>query len=200
MSARPPAAEWSGDFGDVAQFPHGTPLMIDGKLQAGRRDARFIGCPDVHSDKAAHVVVASGQIAVRVGAIGAAAACDSRRIMILDDPTRDATVVHPNGRCSRRGCRELFADAEAASLSRRVAHSVHALMEAWTQAAGSGPLTAAEVVIYDGGALTSQHTAAGLAEARKLGLTDGRNGLWFATDRAWTLRRALEDRYVKEVD
>jgi hypothetical protein len=109
LSQRPDPAEWSGDEFDLP-FPHGTPLLFDGRLQAGWRDASFLNSPDVHSIKARHVVVASRQIAIGGGARGLAAACDPRRIMI-GFPVKDATEVHPNGRCRRPGCAQLFARA-----------------------------------------------------------------------------------------
>lgn len=74
----------------------------------------------------------------------------------------------------------------------RVAQVTHALMEAWSERHGNAPVKAAEVCIYDAWALTPRHTAAALAQARQHGLADGRGGLWFATDRAWEIRRALE--------
>lgn len=89
MSGRPDPAEWSGDESDLP-FEHGTPLLIDGRLQAGWRDATFLDRPDVHSIKARHVVVASHRIGPGTGATGLAAACDPRRIMI-GDPVKDAT-------------------------------------------------------------------------------------------------------------
>lgn len=109
MTKRPDPAEWSGDEYDLP-FLHGTPLLFQGRLQAGWRDASFVNCPDVHSIKARHVVVASRQIALGSGATGLAAACDPRRIMIAW-PLRDATEVHPNGRCARPGCKQLFRQA-----------------------------------------------------------------------------------------
>ena len=109
--SRPAPAEWSGDHGDAELFAHGTPLLIGGRLQAGRRDASFIACPDTRRDKAAHIAVVSHRIGLLGGVIGLAAACDPVRIMLLDDPTRDAMQVHPNGRCARPGCKQLFAQA-----------------------------------------------------------------------------------------
>jgi hypothetical protein len=106
---RPAPAEWSGGEFDLP-FPHGTPLLFGGRLQAGWRDASFLSSPNVRTIKARHVVVASRQIAIGAGATGIAAACDPRRIMI-GFPVRDATEVHPNGRCSRPGCKQLFTQA-----------------------------------------------------------------------------------------
>ena len=110
---RPPAAEWSGDEFDLG-FPHGTPLLRDGKLQAGQRDATFLDCPDTRTDKASHVMVASSRVAIGAGCSGVAAACDPVRIMIVPD-LRAAASVHPNGRCARRGCAGLFALADQAA-------------------------------------------------------------------------------------
>ena len=111
MSGRPDPAEWSGDEFDLP-FPHGTPLTFDGRLQAGWRDATFLNSPDVHSIKARHVVVASHQIAIGSGATGSPRPATPRRIMI-GFPVKDATEVHPNGRCRRPGCAQLFAQAVA---------------------------------------------------------------------------------------
>jgi hypothetical protein len=65
-----------------------------------------------HPIKVRHVVVASHRIAIGSGVTGLASACDPRRIMICF-PVKDATEVHPNGRCRRPGCEQLFARAEA---------------------------------------------------------------------------------------
>lgn len=112
MSERPVPAEWSGDEYDVP-FAHGTPLAIQGHLQAATRDASHVDCPDTTSIKASHVVVASRELAIgRNGARGLAAACDPHRIMICP-PLRNAEDVHPNGRCRRPGCARLFAQAGA---------------------------------------------------------------------------------------
>lgn len=109
-ASRPAPAEWSGDEYDLP-FPHGTPLLVDGRLQAGTRDASFLNCPDVHTIKAAHIVIASLELAIGSGgARGLAAACDPRRIMTCP-PLRDAAEVPPNGRCHRPGCAQLFAQA-----------------------------------------------------------------------------------------
>lgn len=108
---RPPAAEWSGGEHDIYGFEHGTPLLFNGRLQASRRDATFLSCPDVHSIKARHIVVASRRYAiVPGGTVSLAAACDPVRIAVLPG-TADATEVHPNGRCARPGCAQLFAAA-----------------------------------------------------------------------------------------
>ena len=111
---RPPAAEWDG--ADPPDLPHGTPLLWQGRLQAGRRDATFLACPETRTDKASHVMVSSWTYAIGAGEHCVAAACDLRRIMLLPD-LRDATDVHPNGRCARRGCTGLFAVADRAITS-----------------------------------------------------------------------------------
>lgn len=85
-------------------------------------------------------------------------------------------------------------------IPRRVAHVTHALMEAWTAVGGSAPVTTAEVCEYDSEALSARHTAAALCRARDHGLAGGTGGLWFATPRAWELRRILEERTLAEVD
>ncbi len=55
MSGRPDPAEWSGDEYDLP-FPHGTPLLVNDRLQAGPRDASFLRHPGVHTIKPSHVV------------------------------------------------------------------------------------------------------------------------------------------------
>jgi hypothetical protein len=112
LSQRPDPAEWSGDEDDLP-LPHGAPLLFDGRLQAGWRDATFPRSPDIHSIKARHVVVASRQIAIGGGDTGLAAARDPRRIMI-GFPVKDAAEVHPSGRGRRPGRAQPFAQAEAA--------------------------------------------------------------------------------------
>ncbi|MGH3121083.1 MAG: hypothetical protein ACRDND_08625 [Streptosporangiaceae bacterium] len=89
--------------------------------------------------------------------------------------------------------------ADCPEIPDRAAHVTHALMEAWSAAGGSAPVTTAEVCEYDSEALTPRHTAAALIQARRLGLANGGRGLWFATDRAWAIRRVLEDRFLAEV-
>ena len=89
---------------------------------------------------------------------------------------------------------------EAAALPLRTAQALHALMARWRDAGGSAPITAAQVCEYDETALTVRHTAAALAHARRLGLADGYDGLWFATSAAWDMRKALEDRVLAEHD
>lgn len=113
---RPPPAECESlmDFQHPERFPHGTPLLWEGQLQAGRRDATFLSSPDVHSIKARHVIVASHRYGVGSGTLTSAAACDPVRIAINTDSDlllSDASEVHPAGRCRRPGCRELFTQA-----------------------------------------------------------------------------------------
>jgi hypothetical protein len=108
------------DFDDVSNIPHGTPLLRNGRLQAAWRDASFLSRPDIYSIKASHIVVASHRYAVGGGISVPAAACNPVHIMIDTGGSRDATEVHPNGRCARPGCRELFAKAlEGASNTTR---------------------------------------------------------------------------------
>lgn len=100
MSARPSPAEWSGEEHGLP-FADGTPLLLDGKLQAGARDASGTIREPSGCFTALHVVVASGG--------WLAAACD-RRIMI-DVPTVGAAEVRPGGQCRRPACTALFATA-----------------------------------------------------------------------------------------
>jgi hypothetical protein len=60
MTTRRPDPVECPDFDDMRDYPHGAPLTIKGKLQAGRRDASFLASPDVHSFKVNHVIVAHG--------------------------------------------------------------------------------------------------------------------------------------------
>lgn len=113
---RPPGVEW-GDSSALMQLVHGAPLLRGGVLQASSRDATFLSRPDVYTDKASHVVVVSHRMAVGSGMTCEAAACDPTRIMIDDGLVSDAVEVHPNGRCRRSGCRQLFALAEAQAAS-----------------------------------------------------------------------------------
>jgi hypothetical protein len=86
---------------------------------------------------------------------------------------------------------------EVSRLPRRIAEVTHALMEAWTQAGGSAPVTTHEVLEYDSRSLSSASTSSALRGAMRLRLADraGR-GLWFATSRAWELRREMEARVL----
>ncbi|MFD8516614.1 hypothetical protein ACFV27_37420 [Streptomyces antimycoticus] len=110
MSKRPEAVECE-DFRRVGQYAHGAPLLVEGKMVAGRRDASFLSRPDVHSIKANHIVVASHRYSVGGGIAAPAAACDPVNIMIYTDILRDPSEVVPQARCRRPGCRELFAKA-----------------------------------------------------------------------------------------
>jgi hypothetical protein len=104
-----------------------------------------------------------------------------------------------------RAVRQAALAGEAAALPPRVAHVTHALMARWRDLGGNGPLTAAEVCEYDSEALSARATGTALAHARRFRLAscvpgpDG-NGLWWATDRAWEMRGALEDRFLREVE
>jgi hypothetical protein len=94
----------------------------------------------------------------------------------------------------------LLDDVWVGNLPRRVAHAVHALLEAsGPYAHGMGILTAAEVMLYDAEAMSPRSTAAALREGQKRGLVGyAGKGLWVPTNRAHNLRRALEDRYHKD--
>lgn len=103
-----------------------------------------------------------------------------------------------NGAAGQQPSGETPADA-AAGLPPRVAHVLHALMTRWSDEGRA--VTAAEVCEYDSGALTVRHTAAALARARGLGLAGNlAPGRWLATDRAWAMRAAIEQRFRAEVD
>lgn len=61
-----------------------------------------------------------------------------------------------------------------------------------------GPVTAAEVVIYDDEALSARHTSRALVSASRRGLCfyDGRM-CWWPTG-AYDIRGALEDRFLRD--
>ncbi|MGW1039501.1 hypothetical protein [Streptomyces sp. NPDC002547] len=111
MTTRRPDPVECPDFDDMRDYPHGAPLTIKGKLQAGRRDASFLASPDVHSFKVNHVIVASRKYAVGRGIAVAAAACDPAHIMIYTGSVYDADTTNPDGRCQRPACQRLFDQA-----------------------------------------------------------------------------------------
>lgn len=91
----------------------------------------------------------------------------------------------------------------AADLSRRVAHVTHALIVASQEL--KMPVTAGEVMVYDGESLTIMSTTAALTHARRLGLAvySGRYGkgrYWIPSFTALDLARQLEDRYLNDTD
>lgn len=90
-------------------------------------------------------------------------------------------------------------DVEA--LPRRVAHAVHALMEAsGPYAFGMGALRPSEVMLYDAEAISPSATNHALLRAmRDYDLVDrARTGLYFPTTLAYENRLAFEDRYLRE--
>jgi hypothetical protein len=109
MTGRPDPVEWDGELGGLGALSHGAPLTARGRLLAGSRDASMVKRPDVYTLKARHVAVASHRTAIGSGQNGVAAACDPVRLILVEDQLADIDKVHPNGRCRRRGCRELFA-------------------------------------------------------------------------------------------
>lgn len=89
----------------------------------------------------------------------------------------------------------------ADELPERMARAVHALMEAW-ESAGGRPVTVTAVREHDRGSPNGQSTGTALAHARRFGFTTvqprpGEPGLWSATELAWGMRRALEDRFAR---
>jgi hypothetical protein len=70
--------------------------------------ASWVQGSSLRRDLLAHL--ATGTFVAKAENVIQAAACDPRRIMICP-PTRDAAEVHPNGRCRRPGCAQLFAQA-----------------------------------------------------------------------------------------
>ncbi|WP_433357657.1 hypothetical protein ACQP25_44695 (plasmid) [Microtetraspora malaysiensis] len=97
---------------------HGAPLLREGRLLAGYRDATFVDCPNVSTVKQWHIVVVSHRVAIGGGTVAEAAACDPRRIMLGGEAERPAHEVGPGGRCQRRACAALFAQADTAENER----------------------------------------------------------------------------------
>jgi hypothetical protein len=90
-------------------------------------------------------------------------------------------------------------DVEA--LPRRVAHVVHALLEAQgPMAHGPMPLRCREVMEYDGEALTARATGRALQRARDRGLAQNWGSLWSPTFLASHYKRQFEDRYLRETE
>lgn len=83
-------------------------------------------------------------------------------------------------------------------LPQRVAEVTHALMEASNAIGGGVPVTTYEVWQYDGRSLSLGATSSALTRAMRFRLADraAPRGLWMATNRAWEMRRALEDRIL----
>lgn len=91
---------------------------------------------------------------------------------------------------------------EVDELPARTAHVTHALIAAGSPRAGgsTGPLTAAEVCIFDAPweALTPRHTGAALREAARVGLAAHAGPYWFPTGYAHELATELEERYLDD--
>lgn len=112
--SRPVGVEWPDTLTDV---PHGSPLLVSGRLQGALRDASWWSNPDTVKPKYAHIVVASHRLGMRMGTMLAeAAACDPARIMLFTDGScKDATAFPEGVRCSRQACAALFALADSES-------------------------------------------------------------------------------------
>jgi hypothetical protein len=112
-AVRPAGVEWDCD--DVPDAEHGAPLLWDGRLLAGYRDARFLSCPDARTVKQWHVAVVSHRYAVAGGSMEVTAACDPRRIMLGGLKEKPAREIPEEARCRRSACAALFtwADREA---------------------------------------------------------------------------------------
>jgi hypothetical protein len=85
-------------------------------------------------------------------------------------------------------------------LPRRVAHAVHALLEAsGPYAFNMGVLKPSEVMLYDAEAMSVSSTGNALRRAMRYGLVDRAGyGLYFPTLLALEHRRAFEDRYHRD--
>lgn len=108
---RPEPVEWPGDKA-AAALPHGTPLLFNGELFAGQRDASFLRSPDVHASKQVHVIVVNRIPQFPGGSVvdGRGAACDPPRLPIgLTDRARSWPA---HVRCRRAACQTLFALAD----------------------------------------------------------------------------------------
>lgn len=87
------------------------------------------------------------------------------------------------------------------ALPRRIAHVVHALMEAQgPYAFGQMPLRAGEVVVYDGEATTARQTGNALKRARTRGLVMNAGSLWFPLPHALERKREFEERYLNDTE
>lgn len=91
---------------------HGAPVVWNGELAAGHRDASFLSRPDVSSDKALHAMVFTHRYAVGAGMDGLGAACNPVHILLDEHLLFTAHEVKRPTRCQRRGCQALFAAAE----------------------------------------------------------------------------------------
>lgn len=86
-----------------------------------------------------------------------------------------------------------------AELPRRTAHALYALLAYARDKQVTGPFYAHEIVFYDPEATSTRSTGRALGYALKLGLVDRYGeGLWWATNKTHTLRRALEERVLAE--
>lgn len=116
MNRRPAAVEWTGDrYDDIPGAEHGAPLLWDGHLIAGYRDARYLSKPDATTVKQWHIAVVSHEYAVAGGTTEVTAACDPRRIMLGGMAEKPAHEIRASWRCRRPACAALFrkADQEA---------------------------------------------------------------------------------------
>lgn len=91
-----------------------------------------------------------------------------------------------------------------ASIPRRIAHVVHALIESsGPYAYGPGFRRTAEVLVYDSESYSVASTRAALSRGLKRGLVDRvgvRPAFWFPTNRAMDLRIALEERFLADTE
>lgn len=102
---------------------------------------------------------------------------------------------------SRQRQRDLIAEAEVASLPRRTAHALYALLaigEDNTRELTRQMPTSAEVLLYDPESLSARSTGAALTHAARLGLCGYVRPYWMATGRAHALRSELEERCLRE--
>jgi hypothetical protein len=109
--SRPAGVEWPDTLTGV---PHGSPLLVSGRLQGALRDASWRSSPDTAKPKYAHIVVASHRLGMRAGGMLAeAATCDPARIMLfVDGSCKDAAAFPEGVRSRRQACAALFALAD----------------------------------------------------------------------------------------
>jgi acetylornithine deacetylase/succinyl-diaminopimelate desuccinylase-like protein len=83
-------------------------------------------------------------------------------------------------------------------MPRRMAHALHALLEAERE--HKMPVTAREVCVYDEEASGPLGTGAALREARKRGHATFTGRYWVASFPTYELRYDLERRYLRETE
>lgn len=87
---------------------------------------------------------------------------------------------------------------QVAALPRRAAHAAYALIAC--SEFMNGPVTAAEVVVWDSESPSSSATRSALQTAQRYGLAEQHaRAIWIPSFHARDLKTALEDRFLTEV-